>query len=74
MVFAEAGSDAGGSGAIFSASEFPGPASVSWGVVPEVGNDVRLSVKKDVLEVDRLEQWTRDHLIDRIPGSDRAPD
>jgi sporulation protein YlmC with PRC-barrel domain len=55
-------------------SEFPGPASVSWGVVHEVGNDVRLSVKKDVLEVDRLEQWTRDHLIDRIPGSDHAPD
>jgi hypothetical protein len=55
-------------------SESPGPASVSWGVVHEVGSAVRLSVRKDVLELDRFEQWTRDHVIDRIPGSDRAPD
>jgi hypothetical protein len=52
----------------------PGPASVSWGVVHEVGSAVQLSVKKEVLEVDRFEQWTREHVIDRIPGSDHAPD
>jgi hypothetical protein len=55
-------------------SEFPGPASVSWGVVHEVGNSIQLSVAKASLEVDRLESWTRDHLIGRIPGSERAPD
>jgi hypothetical protein len=52
----------------------PGPASISWGVVHEVGSAVRLSVSKEGLEVDRLERWTREHVIDRIPGSDRAPD
>ena len=55
-------------------SEHPGPASVSWGVVQEVGSSIQLAVPKDALEVDRIEAWTRDHLIDRIPGSDRAPD
>jgi hypothetical protein len=52
----------------------PGPASVSWGVVHEVGSSIRLSVRRDALEVDRVDAWARDHLIARIPGSDRAPD
>ena len=54
--------------------EEPGPASVSWGVVREVGSSIRLSVSKDTLAVDRFDAWTRDHVIGRIPGSDRAPD
>jgi hypothetical protein len=55
-------------------SETPGPASISWGVVHEVGSAIHLTVEKSVLDVDRLEGWTRDHLIARIPGSDRATD
>jgi hypothetical protein len=55
-------------------SESPGPASVSWGVVAEVGSAIRLSVGKGSLPVDTLEQWTREHIIDRIPGSGHAPD
>lgn len=55
-------------------SEAPGPASVSWGVVHEVGSSIRLSVGKGSLPVNTMEQWTREHVIDRIPGSDRAPD
>jgi len=55
-------------------SEAPGPASVSWGVVHEVGSSIRLSVSKGSLAVDTMERWTREHVIDRIPGSDRAPD
>jgi sporulation protein YlmC with PRC-barrel domain len=55
-------------------SETPGPASISWGVVSEVGSAIHLTVEKSVLDVDRLEVWTRDHLVARIPGSDHAPD
>jgi len=55
-------------------SESPGPASISWGVVHEVGSAIHLTVAKSVLDVDRLEVWTRDHLIARIPGSGHAPD
>ena len=55
-------------------NESPGPASVSWGVVHEVGSSIRLSVGKGSLTVDIVERWTREHVIDRIPGSDRAPD
>jgi hypothetical protein len=55
-------------------SEDPGPASISWGVVHELGSSVHLSVSKSGLEVDRFEEWTRKHVIDQIPGSDRAPD
>ncbi len=52
----------------------PGPASISWGVVAEVGSSIRLSVARSVLEVDRFESWTREHVIGRIPGSGHAPD
>jgi hypothetical protein len=54
--------------------EDPGPASISWGVVDEVGSAIGLTVEKSALEVDRFEIWTRDHVIGRIPGSDHAPD
>jgi sporulation protein YlmC with PRC-barrel domain len=55
-------------------SETPGPASISWGVVHEVGSAILLSVPKSVLEVERFEMWTRDHVIGKIPGSEHAPD
>jgi hypothetical protein len=30
---------------------------------------VRLSVSRDVLDADRFRDWTRDHIVGRIPGS-----
>jgi len=55
-------------------SETPGPASISWGVVHEVGSAILLSAPKSALDVERFEDWTRDHVIAKIPGSDHAPD
>jgi hypothetical protein len=31
--------------------------------------EVRLSVSRDVLDADRFRDWTRDHIIGRIPGA-----
>lgn len=31
--------------------------------------EVRLSVSRDVLDPDRFRDWTRDHIIGRIPGA-----
>ena len=55
-------------------SETPGPASISWGVVHEVGSAILLSAPKSALDVERFEEWTRDHVIAKIPGSGHAPD
>jgi len=55
-------------------SETPGPASISWGVVHEVRSAILLSAPKSALDVERFEEWTRDHVIAKIPGSDHAPD
>jgi hypothetical protein len=55
-------------------SSDPGPASISWGVVTEVGSAIRLSVPRSALEVDRFESWVREHVIGRIPGSGHAPE
>jgi hypothetical protein len=52
----------------------PGPASISWGVVTEVGTAIRLSVPRSALETDLFESWVREHVIGRIPGSGHAPD
>jgi sporulation protein YlmC with PRC-barrel domain len=50
------------------------PARVPFGVVKEVGSAIDLHVAKAELETDRLEAWTRDHLIGKLPGARDAPD
>ena len=50
------------------------PARIPFGVVKEVSSAVGLSVAKSELETDRLEAWTRDHLIGRLPGAGDAPE
>jgi hypothetical protein len=50
------------------------PARVSFGVVKRVDSAIHLSVPKAELETNRLEAWTRDHLIGKLPGAGDAPD
>jgi hypothetical protein len=50
------------------------PARVSFGVVRRIGSAVELSVPRAELETNRLEAWTRDHLIGRLPGAGDAPE
>jgi hypothetical protein len=54
--------------------ESPGPASISWGVVHGIDSAVHLTVPKSSLDVDLFERWTRELIIDKIPGSERAPE
>ena len=50
--------------------EGPGePATFSFGVVGAIGPELKLSIDRDGLDVMRLETWTRDHLISKIPGA-----
>jgi hypothetical protein len=42
--------------------------------VKEIASAIVLSVAKEELETNRLEAWTREHLIGRLPGADHAPD
>ena len=50
------------------------PARVSFAVVKRIRSAIDLSVPKSELETDRLEAWTRDHLIGKLPGAGDAPD
>jgi hypothetical protein len=50
------------------------PARVSFGLVKRIGSAVDLSIAKAELETNRLEAWTRDHLIGRLPGAGDAPE
>ena len=50
------------------------PARVSFAVVKRIGSAVELSVPKAELETNRLETWTRDHLIGKLPGAGDAPE
>ena len=52
----------------------PRPARVSFAVVKGIESAVDLSVAKSELETNRLEAWTRDHLIAHIPGAGDAPE
>lgn len=50
------------------------PARVSFAVVKRIRSGIELSVAKTELETNRLEAWTRDHLIGRLPGAGDAPE
>ena len=50
------------------------PARVPFSAVTEIGSAIRLRVVKAELETDRLEAWTRDHLIGKLPGAGDVPD
>jgi hypothetical protein len=50
------------------------PARVSFAVVKRIGSAVELSVPRAELETNRLEAWTRDHLIGKLPGAGDAPE
>jgi hypothetical protein len=52
----------------------PRPARVSFAVVKRIESAVNLSVAKSELETNRLEAWTRDHLIAHIPGAGDEPE
>ncbi|MFF3866699.1 hypothetical protein [Micromonospora sp. NPDC001898] len=48
------------------------PLRVPYSLVERVDSAVRLRVGLDELPGSPMEEWLRRHLIDRIPGSDRA--
>jgi hypothetical protein len=50
------------------------PSRISFAVVKRIGSAVELSAPKAELETDRLEAWTRDHVIAHLPGASDAPD
>jgi sporulation protein YlmC with PRC-barrel domain len=50
------------------------PARVPFSAVTEIGSAIRLRVVKAELETDRLEAWTRDRIIGKLPGAGHAPD
>lgn len=50
------------------------PARVPFGMVKRIESAVDLSVAKAELETNRLEAWTRDHLIGHLPGAGDAPE
>ena len=52
----------------------PRPPGIPWWQVARVESDVRLSVPREGLpeDLDPLEHWLRDHVIERIPGSRHA--
>jgi len=56
-------------------SKNPDPLRIGWDLVannPRVDCVVRLSVRRELLTEPALEEWLREHIIDRIPGGDRA--
>jgi sporulation protein YlmC with PRC-barrel domain len=56
-------------------TEHPDPLRIGWDLVannPRVDCVVRLSVRRELLTEPALEEWLRTHIIDHIPGGDRA--
>jgi hypothetical protein len=45
------------------------PASISFGVVGSIGDHVDVIVSRDLLGTFAFEEWVRDHVIRKLPGS-----
>jgi hypothetical protein len=48
------------------------PARVDMGLVVDIGSAVRLAVPRRDVRVAGLEDWVREHFIERIPGASDA--
>ena len=56
-------------------AEHPDPLRIGWDLVannPRTDCLVKLSVRRELLTEPALEQWLREHVIDRIPGGSHA--
>jgi hypothetical protein len=49
-----------------------GPLRISFGVVEDISEEIRLSLRREELDVEPLERWVDRYVIDRIPGSRHA--
>jgi hypothetical protein len=47
----------------------PGGGRIPFRLVDEISEHVRVAVTRDVLDSNRAEAWTRDVIIDKIPGA-----
>jgi sporulation protein YlmC with PRC-barrel domain len=61
-------------------AEHPDPLRIAWDLVAErqhpveTDNAVRLTIRRELLTEPALEIWLREHVIEHIPGADRAGD
>ena len=46
--------------------------TIDFAVVEDIGSAVKLSASLDDLRVAPLEDWVRDHIVSRVPGSRHA--
>jgi sporulation protein YlmC with PRC-barrel domain len=52
--------------------ENPDPLRIPWDLVASHDSAVKLTVRRELLAEPLLEQWLRDHVVGRIPGSSDA--
>ncbi|MDG6101615.1 hypothetical protein Daura_38870 [Dactylosporangium aurantiacum] len=52
--------------------EHPDPLRIPWDLVASHDSAVTLTVRRELLAEPLLEQWLRDHVVGRIPGSSDA--
>jgi hypothetical protein len=45
------------------------PSRIDLALVTDIGSGIELAVDHDELDVNHAEQWTRDVIIDKIPGA-----
>ena len=54
--------------------EDPGPARLAFSLVKKINDHVEVSVPRETLENNRVEEWARKVIIDKIPGAGHAPE
>jgi hypothetical protein len=47
----------------------PQPARIDFGVVQDIKTGITVTLRREQLEANRFEAWTRDNMIDKIPGA-----
>ncbi|MEV4510517.1 hypothetical protein AB0K00_16300 [Dactylosporangium sp. NPDC049525] len=56
----------------FHPAENPDPLRIPWDLVASHDSAVKLTVRRELLATPLLEEWLRDHVVGRIPGSSDA--
>jgi sporulation protein YlmC with PRC-barrel domain len=50
------------------------PARIPFEAVKRIASSVDLWLPKADLETNRLDEWTREHVVDKLPGAEHAPE
>jgi hypothetical protein len=57
-----------------SSTDTPDPTRIPFNIVTDISSNISLGCSHDEVGTATLERWTRDHIVDHVPGACHEPE